>query len=125
MVPVQLLMLEDEVGDDGKHHEGDALLDDFQLYEVEGTSVVYKAKAVGGYLTAVFEEGNHPREGNDQIKRPVGGDARLLKAQVAIPCESHEDIAQNEQQHCINTIYHNYHYQKTGANVQISEHKCE
>ena len=78
MVPVELLMLEDKVGDDGKHHEGDALLYHFQLYKVEGTAIVHEADTVGGYLTAVFEEGDHPRESNNQIEWPVGGNARLL-----------------------------------------------
>jgi len=119
MVPVQLFMLEDEVGNDGKHHEGDALLDDFQLYEVEGAPIVHKTNTVGWYLTAVFEEGDHPREGNDQIKGPVGGYARLLEAQVAIPGESHEHIAHNEQQNRINTICHGIGILKTVQNYKI------
>ena len=75
MIPVELLVLEDEVGDDGEDHQRDALLDDLELHEVEGTAVVDEADAVGRHLTAVFEEGDHPREGDDQIEGPVGGDA--------------------------------------------------
>ena len=60
MVPVELLMLKDEIGDDSKHHEGDALLDDLQLYKVEGTTVVDKSDTVGWNLAAVLEKGNHP-----------------------------------------------------------------
>ena len=99
-------MLEDKIGNDSKHHQRDAFLDDFQLNQVEGTAVVYKADAISRHLTAILEKGNHPRECYDQIKRPVGGNARLLEAQVAIPSESHEYIAHNEQQNCINTICH-------------------
>ena len=106
MVPVELLVLEDDVGNDGEDHQRDALLDDLKLDKVEGASVVDEPDTVGRHLTAVFEEGNHPREGDDQIEGPVRGNARLLEAQVAIPGESHEYIAHNEQKNCINTICH-------------------
>ncbi len=54
VVPVELLVLEDEVGDDGEDHQRDALLNDLELDEVEGASVVDEADAVGRHLTAVF-----------------------------------------------------------------------
>ena len=60
VVPVELLVLEDEVGDDGKDHQRDALLDNLQLHEVERTSVIDEAEAVGRHLTTVLEEGDHP-----------------------------------------------------------------
>ena len=60
MVPVQLLVLETEVGNHGKHNQRDALLNHFQLYEVEWTAIVDKSDAVGGDLTSVLEKGNHP-----------------------------------------------------------------
>ena len=77
MVPVELLMLEDEVRDDGEHHEGDALLDNLQLHEVKGTAVIDKAQTVGRHLAAVLEEGNALREYDDTQQRPVRADARL------------------------------------------------
>ena len=60
MVPVQVGALEHDVGDDAEDGQRDALLDDLQLDEVEGPSVLDKADAVGGYLTAVLEEGDAP-----------------------------------------------------------------
>ena len=104
MVPVELLVLEDEVGNDGEDHQRDALLNDLKLDEVEGASVVNEADAVGRHLTAVFEEGNHPREGDDQIEGPVGGNARLLEAQMAVPGEGHKHIAHDEQQNRIKSV---------------------
>ena len=106
MVPVELLVLEDEVGNDGEDHQRDALLDNLELHEVEGTSVVDEPDTVGRYLTAVFEEGNHPRKSDDQIEGPVGGDAGLLEAQMAIPGEGHKHIAHDEQHNRINSISH-------------------
>ena len=47
MIPVQLLMLEDDVSDDGKHHQRDALLDDLQLHQREGFPVVNETYSVG------------------------------------------------------------------------------
>lgn len=79
MVPVELFVLEDEVGNDGEYHEGDAFLDNLQLHKVEGTTIVYEANSVGRNLAAVLKESNHPREGYNQIKGPVGGYARLLE----------------------------------------------
>ena len=106
MVPVELLVLEDDVGDDGEDHQRDALLNDLELDEVEGASVVDEADAVGRHLTAVFEEGNHPREGDDQIEGPVGGDARLLETQMAVPGEGHKHITHDEQHNRINSVSH-------------------
>ena len=60
MVPVQVGALEHDVGDDAEDGQRDALLDDLQLDEVEGTAVLDKAYAVGRYLTAVLEEGDAP-----------------------------------------------------------------
>ena len=107
MVPVKLLMLEGEVGNQGEHHQRDTLLDDLQLHQRERATVAHKAQTVGWHLTAILEESDHPREGDDQVEGPVGGDARLLQAQMTIPGESHKHIAQNEQYDCINTVYHN------------------
>ena len=118
MVPMELLMLEDEVSDDGEHHEGDTFLNDLQLHKVKGAAIVHKTDTVSGNLAAVFKESNHPREGNDQIEGPVGGDARLLEAQVTIPGKSHEHIAHYEQQNRINSIRHWIGKFKNGAKLQ-------
>ena len=64
MVPVQLLVLEKEVGNHGKHYQRYALLDYLQLYQVERTAIVNKSDAVGRYLTAVLKESYRPRKGN-------------------------------------------------------------
>ena len=93
MVPVEILMLEHDVGDDGKDGQGDAFLDDFQLYKVERSAIPLKSHAVGRYLTAVFKKCNAPRESNHTKQRPVVGYTRLLKTKVPIPSKRHEDVA--------------------------------
>ena len=75
---MQVCTLEHDVGNDAEHCQRDALLNDLQLNEVKGTAIFYKAETISGYLTAVFEEGNHPRKGNDSDEGPVVGNAVLL-----------------------------------------------
>ena len=112
MIPVELLMLENEIRQYGKHHQRDALLNNLQLNQIERSAIACKTYSVGRNLTTVFEECYRPWKGNHHEERPMRRNTCLLKFQMTIPCESHEDIAQNKQQDCINTIYHNYHYQK-------------
>ena len=97
MVPMEVVALEHDVGHDGKYSQRDALLNDLQLHQVERSSIVNKPQSVGRHLTAVFEEGDAPREGDDAQQRPVARHARLLQFQMSIPCKRHENIAQNEQ----------------------------
>ena len=106
VVPVQVLPLEEDVGDDAEDNQRDDFLYDFELHQVERSAVVDEADTVGRHLTAVLEKGNHPREGNDQIEGPVRGDARLLQAQMSVPRERHKHIAHDEQQNRINTVCH-------------------
>ena len=93
MVPVQMGALKHDVGNDTEDGQRDALLNHLQLDEVERAAVLNEPQPVGGYLTAVFEEGNHPRKGDDTYQRPVVRDAILLKFQMPIPSERHEDGA--------------------------------
>ena len=92
------VVLEHDVGDDGKDGQRDTFLYHLQLHQVEGTSVLDEAQTVGGHLAAVFEESNAPGEQNNPQQGPVIGDTRLLKFQVAIPGQRHEYVAQQQQQ---------------------------
>ena len=78
VVPVELLVLEDEVGDEGKDHQRDALLDHLQLHQVKGSAIIHESYTVGRYLTAILEKGDHPREGDHQVKGPIRRHHRLL-----------------------------------------------
>ena len=64
-------MLEDEVRDDGEHHEGYALLDDLQLYEIEWSAIAIESNAVGGHLTTIFKQSDAPRKDDDTNQRPI------------------------------------------------------
>ena len=71
VVPVDGLSLEDEQDDYREDGEGDNLLDDFELDEIERAAVLGVADAVGRDGEAVFEERNAPREQDDQDERPA------------------------------------------------------
>ena len=90
---MQVCTLEHDVGNNTEYSQRDALLNDLQLDEVKRTTVLDKAKAVGRYLTAVLEEGDAPREGNDTDEGPMVGDTVLLEFQMPIPSQRHEDVA--------------------------------
>ena len=78
VIPVQALSLEEDVGDDGEDDERYALLYHLELNQGEGTAVVYEPDAVGGYLAAIFEEGDSPTEHDDTYQGPVAAHASLL-----------------------------------------------
>ena len=62
MVPVEVCALKHDVRNDTEHRNGNALLNHFQLNDVEGTSVAVEAESVCRYLTAILKEGNTPRK---------------------------------------------------------------
>lgn len=68
---MQSFALKHHVGNDGKHQQGDALLQDFELNEGERTSVARESDAIGRNLTAILKEGDEPREDDNADQRPV------------------------------------------------------
>ena len=96
MIPVQSLSLKEDIGDDGEDDERYALLNHLELNQVEGTAIIDESDSVGRYLTAVFEEGDGPTEGDDTDKRPVAAHARLLQLEVSVPSQRHENVAQHQ-----------------------------
>lgn len=60
MIPLQTLVLKENVGDDYKHRQTYALLYHLQLDEAERAAIAGEAYPVGRYLTAIFEEGYAP-----------------------------------------------------------------
>ena len=75
VVPVQVGALEHDVGNDAEYGQRDTFLDDLQLYEVEGATILDEADTVGGNLTAVLQEGDAPREYDDAKEWPVAAGA--------------------------------------------------
>ena len=83
---------EEERYDNCEHDERNYFLYYLELNERERTSVVHNTETIGGHLTNVLEEGNSPREENDEHQGPMFADASFLKFQVAVPGKGHEDI---------------------------------
>lgn len=96
MVPVQLLPLEENIGNDTEDDQRDYLLDHLELHQGERTAIVDKANTIGRYLTTIFKKSNSPREGDDANKGPMIADTCLLQLEVSVPCQCHEDVAGNQ-----------------------------
>lgn len=122
MVPAQVETVESYEAEDGEHNEGYHFLHDLELDEGVGAAVALETHAVGGHLKTIFEEGDCPRQQDDGVEGPRSGDARRLEFEMTVPCESHEHVAYNKQQHCENG---NIHY-KVGINEPQNYKKiCE
>ena len=97
--------LEKQGYDNGEHDERNHFLYHFELYERKRTAVVHYAESVGRHLTNVLEQGNSPREENDEHQGPMFADTRFLKFQVAVPGKGHEDVGTDKQQNGIDTLH--------------------
>ena len=56
VIPMKVLSLKKNVGDDGEDTETDALLDDLELNEIERTAIAIESHTVGRHLTAILKE---------------------------------------------------------------------
>lgn len=90
---MQALSLEEEARNKGENHQRDDFLNHLQLHKREGSAIGVIADTVGRYGEAVLNKSDAPRERDDRDEGPVGTDARLLQAQVAVPGQRHEDVA--------------------------------
>ena len=106
VIPVELLTLEQEHGDDGEYGQRDHLLDDLKLEQTERAAVTLESDTVGRNHEAIFGQGDAPREQDDGIQGPVAGHAGLLEAQMAVPGQGHEDVGYNQQKDC---DYYQFH----------------
>ena len=57
---MQILALKEDIGDDGKYTETDALLDDLELNEIERTAIAVEPQTVGRHLATILKEGDAP-----------------------------------------------------------------
>ena len=73
-----------------KDDEGDDFLNHLELHGSEAAV----ADAVGRYLEAVFEEGDAPAHDDDLPQRLI------LKLQVPVPGNRHENVGANEKNNC-------------------------
>ncbi len=92
MVPMETFPFEHNHGNNGKYCKRDYFLNDLQLEEGERPAITNEADTIAWHLKAIFKESQAPREKDYADKRPTVGDVHLLKLQVAVPSESHEDV---------------------------------
>lgn len=98
MIPVQAFATKCNNGEKRKYHKGNHFLHHLELHQRVGTAVALKTNSVGGYLKTIFEEGQAPRDEDNDVERGVALKyTHVLKFQVAVPSEDHKDIAHDEQ----------------------------
>ena len=68
-----------------------------QLNEAERAAVDAGTDTVGRNLGAILEERQTPGEKDHQDEGPALGNLHLLKLQMPVPGECHENIGHNEQ----------------------------
>ena len=83
MIPMKMVALKKNVGNNSEDCQRNALLYDLQLYQRKGTSITDKAQTIGWYLTAILEERNAPGKDNDANEGPVTTRTCLLTKQVS------------------------------------------
>ena len=100
------ISIEQEGEDDREDGQGDHLLDDLELHQVERTAVAVEADAVRRDGEAVLEEGDAPREQDDEDERPAGRYLHLLEFEMPVPRERHEDVRKDEHDDGPDTLLH-------------------
>ena len=71
MIPLQSLSLEHYGDKNCEYCERNDLLNDFQLHQIEGTSVFDESDSIGRHLSAIFEECDSPGEEDHYDQRPA------------------------------------------------------
>lgn len=103
MVPMEGFALKQHRDNYGEDEQGDDLLNDLQLNERKGTSIIDKTNTISGHLAHVFKEGNPPRKGDNGNQGPILAYPCFAQLQVTIPRKGHKNIAQHEQEYGIDS----------------------
>ena len=72
MIPMQVLSLKHDVGDDSKDTKADTFLDNLKLHKIKWTAIAHKSHTVGRHLAAILEESDSPRECYHTNDEPLG-----------------------------------------------------
>ena len=89
-----------KVSEYGEHGERNHLLNNFQLEKREGPSVPLKPDPVGRHQEDVFEKRDAPAEHDHQQLGQRVEPTLPPQMQLSVPCESHENIGDNEHPDC-------------------------
>ncbi len=98
MIPFQNLVFKQHESKNSEYHEGNNLLNHFQLQQAKRPAIFLITQSVGGHHEAIFHKSNKPT-GQDEAKNPCFfKEFQVLEFQVAIPRERHEDIGEDKQE---------------------------
>ena len=83
--------------EEDEDRERDHFLNDLEFKKRERAAVAFKAEAVGRHLEGIFEKRDAPREKDDRPDGPERDELHVLKLQVQVPGERHEDVRDDEK----------------------------
>ena len=98
MIPVQLFSLKHQPCYYRKHSKRHHFLYHFQLHQRKRSSIAHKSHLISWNLQHILKKRYCPRKGNHCYQRPTIADIHLLELQVAIPSQSHKNIASYQKQ---------------------------
>ena len=101
MVPAQRLALHKESDQDCKDEQRDNLLDNFEFPDVERTTEIGTAEAVGRHLQTILKECYQPAEYHNGI------DAKSLQARLehnlSVPSQGHKGVRADQKEYRANS----------------------
>lgn len=96
MVPGKL-RAESRHREEDEDRERNHFLNNLEFKKRERPAVAFKAEAVGRHLKGIFEERDAPREEDDRPDGPERDELHILKLEVQVPGERHEDVRDDEK----------------------------
>lgn len=98
VIPAEMAV-EGDHGENGKHRERDAFLDDLQLHQIKRAAVSDEADAIGWHHETVFQKGDAPGKEHNGVDGPSGEVDGLdgLQFEMQVPGTGHEDIGNEKQ----------------------------
>ena len=100
MVPPECFRFEKSEGENRENRQRNHFLNNFQLKQHERSSVPLKSDPVGRHQKYVLEKRNAPAQHDHQQLRQHIEPPLPPQVQLSVPCESHENIGDNEQSDC-------------------------
>ena len=100
MIPGNFFISKKKQGEYQKYSDRQGLLNHLQLQEIEWTSIALKPIFIRRNLKNILEHGNTPADQNNGNKSEAPAPFHILKFQMPIPGQGHENIGNTKQGNC-------------------------
>lgn len=105
VVPAERFRAEKQQGETGEHRQRYHLLHYLQLEQAERAAIADKSDSVGRHLETILEKCYSPAYQYHHKERQCIAAAELFELEVAVPCESHENVRNDEQQDSVKRFH--------------------